>query len=73
MLQYDLKTETAPLVIVVSTTGTGDPPDTALKFVKEINDKTLPTDFFAHLRYGLLGNELCFVFNVCSYCFDIGI
>lgn len=53
--KYDLKTETAPLVMVVSTTGTGDPPDTALKFVKEINDKTLPTDFFAHLQYGLLG------------------
>ncbi|CAO2592112.1 Methionine synthase reductase [Lemmus lemmus] len=53
--KYDLKTETAPLVMVVSTTGTGDPPDTALKFVKEINDKTLPTDSFAHLRYGLLG------------------
>ncbi|CAH6787420.1 methionine synthase reductase [Phodopus roborovskii] len=53
--KYDLKTETAPLVMVVSTTGTGDPPDTALKFVKEIHNKTLPTDFFAHLRYGLLG------------------
>ncbi|EGW02065.1 Methionine synthase reductase, mitochondrial [Cricetulus griseus] len=53
--KYDLKTESAPLVMVVSTTGTGDPPDTALKFVKEIHDKTLPTDFFAHLRYGLLG------------------
>lgn len=53
--KYDLKTETSPLVMVVSTTGTGDPPDTALKFVKEIRDKTLPTDFFAHLRYGLLG------------------
>lgn len=53
--KYDLKTETAPLVVVVSTTGTGDPPDTARKFVKEIRDKTLPADFFAHLRYGLLG------------------
>ncbi|XP_036063258.1 methionine synthase reductase [Onychomys torridus] len=53
--KYDLRTETAPLVMVVSTTGTGDPPDTALKFVKEIRDKTLPIDFFAHLRYGLLG------------------
>ncbi|XP_039698731.1 methionine synthase reductase isoform X2 [Pteropus medius] len=53
--KYDLKTETAPLVVVVSTTGTGDPPDTARRFVKEINDKTLPVDFFAHLRYGLLG------------------
>ncbi|XP_024906270.1 methionine synthase reductase, partial [Pteropus alecto] len=53
--KYDLKTETAPLVVVVSTTGTGDPPDTARRFVKAINDKTLPVDFFAHLRYGLLG------------------
>ncbi|XP_048224356.1 methionine synthase reductase [Perognathus longimembris pacificus] len=53
--KYDLNTETAPLVVVVSTTGTGDPPDTARKFVKEIHDKTLPPDFFAHLRYGLLG------------------
>ncbi|XP_028370685.1 methionine synthase reductase isoform X2 [Phyllostomus discolor] len=53
--KYDLKTETAPLVMVVSTTGNGDPPDTARKFVKEIQDKTLPVDFFAHLRYGLLG------------------
>lgn len=53
--KYDLKTETGPLVMVVSTTGTGDPPDTARKFVKEIHNKTLPTDFFAHLWYGLLG------------------
>ncbi|GAB5567381.1 methionine synthase reductase isoform X1 [Prionailurus iriomotensis] len=48
--KYDLKTETAPLVVVVSTTGTGDPPDTARKFVKKIQDKALPVDFFAHLR-----------------------
>ncbi|XP_036616080.1 methionine synthase reductase isoform X2 [Trichosurus vulpecula] len=53
--KYDLKTETDPLVIVISTTGTGDPPDTAIKFVKKIRDKTLPPDFFSHLRYGLLG------------------
>ncbi|KAM9694496.1 methionine synthase reductase isoform 1-T1 [Trichechus inunguis] len=53
--KYNLKTETAPLVVVVSTTGTGDPPDTARRFVKEIHDKTLPAGFFAHLQYGLLG------------------
>lgn len=50
--KYDLKTETGPLVMVVSTTGTGDPPDTARKFVKKIHDKTLPPDYFAHLRLG---------------------
>ncbi|KAM6157066.1 methionine synthase reductase [Erethizon dorsatum] len=53
--KYDLKTEAAPLVVIVSTTGTGDPPDSARKFVKEIHDKTLPADCFAHLRYALLG------------------
>ncbi|XP_061043630.1 methionine synthase reductase [Eubalaena glacialis] len=53
--KYDLKTERAPLVVVVSTTGNGDPPDTARKFVKAIQDKTLPGDFLAHLWYGLLG------------------
>lgn len=60
VFQYDLKTETAPLVVVVSTTGTGDPPDTARRFVKEIQDKTLPGDFLAHLQYGLLG--MCCIF-----------
>ncbi|XP_016042531.2 methionine synthase reductase isoform X2 [Erinaceus europaeus] len=53
--KYNLRTETAPLVIVVSTTGTGEPPDTARRFVKQIQDQTLPGDWFAHLRYGLLG------------------
>ncbi|XP_062986256.1 methionine synthase reductase isoform X2 [Elgaria multicarinata webbii] len=53
--QYNLDSEKAPVVIVTSTTGTGEPPDTAVKFVKEINNKTLPSDHFSHLRYGLLG------------------
>lgn len=55
-LQYNLETEKDPVVIVISTTGTGDPPDTARKFVKKIRDKTLPPDHFAHLQYGLLGD-----------------
>ncbi|XP_039242863.1 methionine synthase reductase isoform X2 [Pipra filicauda] len=54
-LQYNLETEKDPVVIVISTTGTGDPPDTARKFVKKIQDSTLPPDHFAHLQYGLLG------------------
>ncbi|KAM6148235.1 methionine synthase reductase-like [Rhynchocyon petersi] len=53
--KYDLKTETSPLVVVVSTTGTGDPPDTARMLVKKLQDKTLPDDWLSHLRYGLLG------------------
>ncbi|NXG51706.1 MTRR reductase, partial [Psilopogon haemacephalus] len=55
MDKYELETEQAPVVIVISTTGTGDPPDTARKFVKRIQDRTLPPDHFAHLQYGLLG------------------
>ncbi|XP_077167045.1 methionine synthase reductase isoform X2 [Paroedura picta] len=53
--KYDLKREKDPVVIVTSTTGDGDPPDTAVKFVKDISDKTLPLNHFSHLRYGLLG------------------
>ncbi|XP_071070522.1 methionine synthase reductase-like isoform X2 [Dasypus novemcinctus] len=52
---YTLRIEMAPLIIVASTTGTRDPPDTACKVVKEVQDRTLPADFFAPLRYGLLG------------------
>ncbi|MGH0133022.1 UNVERIFIED_CONTAM: hypothetical protein FKN15_035388 [Acipenser sinensis] len=53
--KYNLEKETSPVVIVVSTTGDGEPPDTAIKFVKSIRAKTLPSDHFAHLRYALLG------------------
>ncbi|NXS96328.1 MTRR reductase, partial [Jacana jacana] len=52
---YNLETEKDPVVIVISTTGTGDPPDSARKFVRKIRDTTLPPDHFAHLQYGLLG------------------
>ncbi|NXT37610.1 MTRR reductase, partial [Pelecanoides urinatrix] len=55
MDKYNLETEEDPVVIVISTTGTGDPPDTARKLVKKIQDTTLPPDHFAHLQYGLLG------------------
>ncbi|XP_043920818.1 methionine synthase reductase [Protopterus annectens] len=52
--KYNLKNENDPLVIVVSTTGVGDPPDNAIKFVKEIKLQNLPADCFAHLRYAVL-------------------
>ncbi|MGH0150806.1 UNVERIFIED_CONTAM: hypothetical protein FKN15_043294 [Acipenser sinensis] len=53
--KYNLEKETSPVVIVVSTTGDGEPPDTAIKFVKSIRAKGLPPNHFAHLRYALLG------------------
>nr|XP_015210455.1 PREDICTED: methionine synthase reductase isoform X1 [Lepisosteus oculatus] len=52
--KYNLEKETAPVVFVVSTTGDGEPPDTALRFVKGLRAKTLPADHCAHLRYALL-------------------
>ncbi|XP_053570489.1 methionine synthase reductase isoform X2 [Bombina bombina] len=54
MSKFDLETERDPVVFVVSTTGTGDPPDNALKFVKKIQNKQLLEDHFASLQYGLL-------------------
>ena len=42
-------------VIVVSTTGEGDPPDTASKFWRRIKKKTLAEDYLSQLKYTLLG------------------
>ncbi|KAF5899695.1 methionine synthase reductase, partial [Clarias magur] len=52
--KYDLEKERSPVVFVVSTTGYGDPPDTALKFVRGIKKKSLGRDHFSHLNYALL-------------------
>ncbi|XP_018609734.1 methionine synthase reductase [Scleropages formosus] len=52
--KYNLEKEIAPVVFVVSTTGDGEPPDTALAFVRGIKKKTLPSDHFEHMRYALL-------------------
>uniref|UniRef100_A0A8C1YTW4 Methionine synthase reductase n=1 Tax=Cyprinus carpio TaxID=7962 RepID=A0A8C1YTW4_CYPCA len=51
---YNLDSEIRPVVFVVSTTGDGDPPDTAQKFVRKIKNKSLPHHHFSHLRYALL-------------------
>ncbi|KAG2458421.1 methionine synthase reductase isoform X1 [Polypterus senegalus] len=53
--KYNLERERSPVVIVVSTTGDGEPPDTAINFVKKIKTKTLCSVHFAHLHYALLG------------------
>uniref|UniRef100_A0A8C1QCP9 Methionine synthase reductase n=1 Tax=Cyprinus carpio TaxID=7962 RepID=A0A8C1QCP9_CYPCA len=51
---YNLDSEIRPVVFMVSTTGDGDPPDTAQKFVRKIKNKSLPHHHFSHLRYALL-------------------
>ncbi|XP_005094471.1 methionine synthase reductase [Aplysia californica] len=43
------------VVMVASTTGDGDPPPNAEKFMRRIKKRTLPTDYLAHLHYALLG------------------
>ncbi|OCT76210.1 hypothetical protein XELAEV_18031406mg, partial [Xenopus laevis] len=52
---FNLETEKDPVVVVISTTGTGDPPDDAIKFIKKIQCKELPGDYFANLKYAILG------------------
>lgn len=45
------------MVFVVSTTGDGEPPDNALRFVRHIRRRTLPADQYQHLAYTLLGKS----------------
>ncbi|KAK2859403.1 hypothetical protein Q5P01_004023 [Channa striata] len=52
--KYNLETEKAPVVFIVSTTGDGEPPDNALQFVRSIRKKTLSADHYKHLSYALL-------------------
>ncbi|KAK3541616.1 hypothetical protein QTP86_033064 [Hemibagrus guttatus] len=52
--KYNLEKVHSPVVFVVSTTGDGEPPDTALKFVRRIKKKSLPRDHFSQLNYALL-------------------
>uniref|UniRef100_A0A672NQB5 Methionine synthase reductase n=1 Tax=Sinocyclocheilus grahami TaxID=75366 RepID=A0A672NQB5_SINGR len=52
--KYNLDSEIRPVVFVISTTGDGDPPDTAQKFVRKIKNKSLPHNHFSHLHYALL-------------------
>ena len=58
-LQFWLEREKLA-VIISSTTGDGDPPDTAQKFVRRLKKKTLPRDHLVQLRYAFLGETLLF-------------
>lgn len=43
------------VVIITSTTGDGDPPETAQKFFRRLKKKTLPSNHLENLRYSILG------------------
>ena len=47
------------LVLVVSTTGDGEPPDTVARFWRRLKKKTLPQDHLSLCRYALLGRLVC--------------
>uniref|UniRef100_A0A0N4Z5B8 Methionine synthase reductase n=1 Tax=Parastrongyloides trichosuri TaxID=131310 RepID=A0A0N4Z5B8_PARTI len=42
-------------VIIISSTGDGDPPEKSAKFMRRIGRKALPGDWLCHLNYSLLG------------------
>ncbi|KAM4533838.1 methionine synthase reductase [Odontesthes bonariensis] len=52
--KFNLEKERAPVIFIVSTTGDGEPPDNALRFVRCIRKKTLSPDHYKHLCYALL-------------------
>ena len=54
--QYWLERESL-VVVVVSTTGEGDPPDTVNKFWRRLKKNTLPANHLKSLRYALLGES----------------
>lgn len=43
------------VIIIVSTTGDGDPPDNAAKFVRGLRKKSLAKDFLKNLKFTILG------------------
>ncbi|XP_043545917.1 methionine synthase reductase isoform X2 [Chiloscyllium plagiosum] len=53
MEQFNLEKERAPVVIISSTTGVGEVPDTARKFAQELNSD-LPANFYSHMKYAVL-------------------
>ncbi|VDP13148.1 unnamed protein product [Heligmosomoides polygyrus] len=54
MLHFHIENETLA-VIVVSSTGDGDPPENASRFVRRISRKSLEPTFLQKLEYALLG------------------
>ncbi|PAA91813.1 hypothetical protein BOX15_Mlig030755g2, partial [Macrostomum lignano] len=52
--QLDLAT-VRRLIIVCSSTGDGDAPDNAAKFVRLLSRSDLPADAYSHIRFSLLG------------------
>ncbi|XP_048466571.1 methionine synthase reductase isoform X2 [Rhincodon typus] len=63
MEEFNLEKERAPVVIIASTTGVGEVPDTARKFAQKLKSD-LPANFYSHIKYAVLAlgdsNYCCF-------------
>jgi len=57
LLQFSFEHEKY-VVIICSTTGEGEPPETVLKFWRRIKRTTLPANHLCHISYSLLGTQL---------------
>ena len=44
-------------VVVVSSTGEGEPPDNVVKFWRKLRRKTLPSNHLASCKFALLGKQ----------------
>ena len=64
MLQFDLEKEKLA-VIITSTTGDGEPPETAEKFWRKIKKKSTDPNMYQGLRFAILGwcMHCCIVFS----------
>lgn len=52
--QFNIENEDC-MVIIMSTTGDGNPPANAEKFMRRLKNRTLNKDYLIHLGYALLG------------------
>ena len=43
---------------MISSTGDGDPPDNAQKFMKKLHDKSLVDNYLSNIKFALLGKPL---------------
>eukprot|EP00118_Oscarella_pearsei_P002185 m.9777 g.9777 ORF g.9777 m.9777 type:complete len:760 (+) comp21638_c0_seq3:213-2492(+) len=64
--KFDVEKESV-IVFVASTTGDGDPPDTARKFWRYLRKKTHPKNHLKHIHFSLLGLGDSNYTNFCNF------